>query len=284
METAQRNEALNQLRMLVEHHRTRRAVHGFSESSTAKSRLRTGIEQIDGVLKGGILRHALHEIRCSHARDAGTAAGFLLALLCRIGDGNPVKAIWVTDPAIAVDNTRPWPDGLSQHGIKPSHFIFVTPKSLKDAMWAADEAAACNEIDALVFNLKGNPRVFDITATRRLMLRTKQNRIFACVLRQGGEEEASAAATRWHVAPRPSSNEEEFKSGIGQMRHVLTLEKNCNGQTGQWLVAWNPHTRSFTHVAPEPAAALPVSRLPNPFVEPDRTQEMGQVLAIKRAS
>ena len=75
----------------------------------------------------------------------------------------------------------------------------VEPADLQGAMWAADEAAGCNGLAALVFQIKGNPARFDITATRRLMLRARGSGVLAMVLRQSGEEEASAAATRWRV-------------------------------------------------------------------------------------
>ena len=183
----------------------------------------------------------------------------------------------------------PFPDGLSEHGIDPNALIFVRPITLQDALWAADQAAKCSDLSAVVFQVKGNPRHFDMTATRRLMLRARESGVLVCVLRQSGEEEASAAATRWHVEIMPSGSEPDFQHGLGQARHMQTLERNRYGQTGQWTLLWNPETRAFEDGAseddtPKTQTAHLVRRLHTSAHRPDSPAEMGQVVDFERAS
>ena len=248
--------------------------------------LSLGASAADHCLDGGLPCGGLHEVRSPLARDIGAATGFALGLAARamqaergLRDG----IVWVTDPAVRVDAGAPFPAGLAQYGLDPSSLTMVEPGDLQGAMWAADEAAGCNGLAALIFQIKGNPARFDMTATRRLMLRARQSGVLALTLRQSGEEEASAAATRWRVNTEISGADDTLERGVGAMRLSLTLERNRAGRTGQWLLAWNPKDRSFDHAAPNPDArsnspAHSLDRLPVAADRQDPSGEMGQVL------
>lgn len=263
-----------------------------ANTAQEKSRLPLGVPAIDGRLSGGLAWHGLHEVRCAHGRDIGAAAGFALSLLVRAGKtaaSSAGRVIWIIDPAAAFDGGLPFADGLRQHGMDAGRLILVRPSRLKDAVWSASEAARCGELAALIVHVRGNPATFDATASRRLLLRSRENGVFTMVLRQSGEEEASAALTRWHARTCPSLPDEglygeQIPWGIGHMRLDLTLEKNRNGQTGRWHVSWNPRTGAFEHAAQNPPAAHPGNPLSVSCHRPDRPSEMGQVLALDRAS
>ncbi len=247
------------------------------------------IPTLDHHLNGGFRTNGLHEVRCSLARDFACAAGFALGLAAQFGKSNCHRVFWVIDPAASIDSGLPFPDGLSEHGIDPKTLVFVRPITLQDALWAADQAAKCSDLSAVIFQVKGNPRHFDMTATRRLMLRARESGVLVCVLRQSGEEEASAAATRWHVEIMPSGSEPDFQHGLGQARHMQTLERNRHGQTGQWTLLWNPETRAFEDGAseddtPKTQTAHLVRRLHTSAHRPDSPAEMGQVVDFERAS
>jgi len=249
-----------------------------------------GASAVDHCLEGGLACGGLHEVRSPLARDIGAATGFALGLAARAAQadrGGRRGIVWVSDPATRVDGGGLFPAGLAQYGLDPSAMTIVEPGDLQGAMWAADEAAGCNGLAALIFQIKGNPRHFDITATRRLMLRARGSGVLALALRQSGEEEASAAATRWRVNTEPSGADDNYQRGVGAMRLSLTLERNRAGRTGQWLLAWNPKDRSFNHAAPNPASkrlsgATPpthsLDRLPAPANRRDSSAQMGQVL------
>ncbi len=242
------------------------------------------IAALDQHLNGGIWTNALHEVRCSLARDFASAAGFALGLAAQFGKRDANRILWVIDPAASVDSGLPFPDGLSEHGIDPKGMIFVRPITLQDALWAADQAARCSDLSAVVFQVKGNPKPFDMTATRRLMLRARESGVLACVLRQSGAEEASAAATRWHVEVMPSRPDADFEHGPGQPRHVHTLERNRHGRTGLSSLVWNPQNRAFEDGTSSFETAHRVHRVHAPAHRPDRPAEMGQVVDLERAS
>ncbi len=242
------------------------------------------IPDLDQHLNGGMWTNALHEVRCSLARDFACAAGFALGLAAQFGKRDAGRILWVIDPAASVDSGLPFPDGLSEHGIDPKRMVFVRPITLQDALWSADQATKCSDLSAVVFQVKGNPKPFDMTATRRLMLRARESGVLVCVLRQSGGEEAGAAATRWHVETMPSRPDPGFEHGPGQARHVHTLERNRHGRTGQWSLVWNPENRTFEDGTSTPETTHRVHRLHAPAHRPDRPAEMGQVVDLERAS
>ncbi|MEM5494689.1 hypothetical protein [Hoeflea sp. AS16] len=250
------------------------------------SPLPLGASAVDYCLEGGLACGGLHEVRSPLARDIGAATGFALGLAARAMQGDRSGrrgVVWVTDPATRVDGGGLFPAGLAQYGLDPSSVTMVEPGDLQGAMWAADEATGCNGLAALVFQIKGNPARFDITATRRLMLRARTSGVLALVLRQSGEEEASAAVTRWRVNTEVSGADDTYQRGVGAMRLSLTLERNRAGRTGQWLLAWNPKVRSFNHAAPHPASranppAHSLDRLPASADRQALPDKMGQVL------
>ncbi|MEM5471352.1 hypothetical protein WNZ14_06405 [Hoeflea sp. AS60] len=256
----------------------------------ASQPLALGASAVDHCLEGGLVCGGLHEVRSALARDIGAAAGFALGLAARALEADRSGrsgVVWVSDPATRVDGGGLFPAGLTQYGLDPSSMTIVEPGDLQGAMWAADEAAGCNGLAALIFQIKGNPARFDITATRRLMMRARGSGVLALILRQSGEEEASAAATRWRVNTEMSGADDSLERGVGAMRLSLTLERNRAGRTGQWLLAWNPKVRSFNHAAPHPASnrvsganppAHSLDRLPAPANRRDSSGQMGQVL------
>lgn len=253
--------------------------------------LALGASAVDHCLDGGLACGGLHEVRSPLARDIGAATGFALGLAARAMATDRMGrrgVVWVSDPAARIDGGGLFPAGLAQYGFDPSSMTMVEPGDLQGAMWAADEAAGCAGLAALIFQIKGNPARFDITATRRLMLRARQSGVLALTLRQSGEEEASAAATRWRVNTEISGADDTLERGVGAMRLSLTLERNRAGRTGQWLLAWNPKVRVFDHAAPHPdskpakPSAHSLDRLPASSDRQAPPGKMGQVLDRRR--
>jgi len=241
--------------------------------------LRFGIRAIDDMFDDGFPLRALHEIRCSLTRDSAAATGFLTGLLAGCVCGRRGRIAWIRDPACRIDGGQLFPAGLAQFGLDPARLLMVHPADLKTALWAGDEAAKCQDLAAVVLNVQGNPAALDMTATRRLMHKAQRNGLFVCILRQGGAEEANAVATRWHVRARPCRADPDLETGIGPLRLGLVLERNRNGRTGQWTIAWNQQKQGFEHV-PENYGDRPAASSDRS----DRAPQMGQVMAFKRAS
>jgi protein ImuA len=100
----------------------------------------------------------------------------------------------------------------------------------------------------------GEPKVFDLVASRKLALAVQQHGIAALVLRFGAEPEASAAETRWLVKAAPSSSEtDDWETPLLE----VALVRNRHGRTGQWLMEWDRHNGLFRAPHPGAGAAVP---------------------------
>ncbi|MDJ0612857.1 MAG: hypothetical protein QNJ29_04220 [Rhizobiaceae bacterium] len=247
------------------------------------TRLTFGEELLDDHLEGGLLSGCMHEIRCDYARDIGAASAFLCAFLAR-NHARSGKLVWIVDPAARIDAGQMSPDGLWQLGLDPSDVILVHPRDLKTAIWTAGESAREGGLAAIVFQVKGNPKMLDLSVSRKLMLRAQASQTPFFLLRQGGQEEASSATTRWQVTPLSSDQNQDFKQGIGPMRHRLTLERNRTGQTGNWPVSWQSAQRTFRHAATKISPTRYLSAVSTSRDRPDLPLSMGQIMAFERAS
>lgn len=251
--------------------------------STAKQGLLPlNIKEIDAIIKGGIALDELHEIRCSLSRDIGSACAFVFALLAGLEKRGMV--VWIHDPSVRQDAGLVLPEGLRHFGFDAARILHVHPLHLKDALWAAGEAARAGHLASVVLHVRENPKLLDLAASRKLRLRAQTSRTPFFILRQAGQEEASSAATRWHVKPVQSEPHEIYLKGVGHMRLDLALEKNRNGETKTWTVAWNPSKRSFEHAAP----TLPSTHPALPFLpsadRPHRTPAVGKIVDFEQAS
>lgn len=219
--------------------------------------LRFGIAAIDDML-GRAPAAALHEVRAAPGSEAA-AAGFALALGNLAADGKAAGgqfACFVTagrDLAEAGDLYGP---GLEALGLSLRALVRVRPRTLAEALWAAGEAAATPGAGFCLLEIAGNPRLADLSLTRRLALRAAASGTPVLLLRQGGAAEASAASTRWLVQPAPSRPGQDPPGGfvggfakgfakglLGPPAFDVTLEKSRRGRTGRFLLEWSRHER-----------------------------------------
>jgi protein ImuA len=246
-----------------------------------------GIAAIDTALCGGLRRDALHEIRSSVVRDAAAATGFAVAVLSRLATADDRPLLWIVEQAAAGEGGLPYGVGLARFGLDPRRLIVVRVARPLDALWVCEEGLGCRGLAAVLVEIRGHPRLLDLTASRRLALRARAGGVTGLLLRQSlAEPEPGAAFTRWLVAPRPAAVLDDDPAGIGQPVWRLTLERNRRGATGAFDVEWDHGRRCFAAAGaaagaapahPRPVAAVPVDRPPSP---PDA----GTVVAFQRAS
>ena len=115
----------------------------------------------------------------------------------------------------------------------------------------------------------------DLKSSQRLQLAATDAGLPLFLLRPAEILEASAAATRWRVAPAPAARD---RFGlITHPRWHLRLERCRNGRAGEWIVEYDhvAHCFSLAAALADPAHAarrkrkiLPASRLirTQPFV------------------
>jgi protein ImuA len=263
-----------------------------------------GIDAIDGRLGGGLRRNALHELRCAESRNAAAATGFAAALLARLSATDDRPVLWIVERAAADEAGSIHGRGLEQFGFDPRRLILVRLKAARDALWVFEEGLRCHGLSAVITEIRGYPRLLDLTASRRLALRAREHGVMGLLLRQAGTTQAEAtqagatgsgahhadaSTTRWLVAPRPATVDADDPAGIGNPAWRLTLERNRTGIPGTFDVEWNHARRTFallTSAPPEfierPAHPLPV--VSPPFDGPAASPGRGKVVALRPAS
>lgn len=203
----------------------------------ARTRLALGCAPIDARLKGGLDAGALHEVAAADHRASPAALGFLLALAriatARNAAGKHGPLIWPL-AGRAGEFGSPYAPGLKALGLDPAGFVFLRCKRREDVLWAMEEALRLGGVGAVVGT---RPRGMDLTASRRLQLAAEAAAIPIFLFRPHQDDEASAAATRWRIAPQRAAQD-----GLGffdRPRWQAALERVRGGRPGEWVVEFD---------------------------------------------
>ena len=238
---------------------------------------------LDRMLAGGLRRDALHEMRCDTTRAAAAATGFAAAILARLAEIDDRPVLWIAEAGAAHEAGLPYGAGLDRFGCDSSRLIVVRVKKPGDVLWVFEEGLACRGLAAVLAEIHGNPRVLDLTATRRLALRARAGGVMGLLLRpsrHGRCERSPHPLVRRAAAGRVP---DDYPAGIGRPAWHLALERNRRGRTGAIDVEWDHERRAFA-VAEAPAAAhpLPVAALPSD--RPPAPPDAGKVVRLAVAS
>ncbi|MGI6856881.1 ImuA family protein [Mesorhizobium sp. 1B3] len=240
---------------------------GLAVKSKLSSTLRTGAEHLDAALGGGLPDAALTEIHGPDPRDAGAAAGFALGmagLARRRHAERPV--LWIGAGEAFSEAGFPYAPGLLAFcGLSPGDLLVCDIRKLADALWIAEEAARLSELSAVFLEVRGNPRILDLTATRRLHRRAQIAGRPVFLLRQSAGAEPTAAPFRLLVSAAPATPRSTvagpLPGSIGQAAYAVTLDKSRSALAGQFVLEWNPHELAFQERRPEdPGSMVPASQ------------------------
>lgn len=185
-----------------------------------------GVPELDaGLPDGGLPLGCLHEVA---AADPGAGTAFAAGLLARLGAARGAPVLWV------VRGRDLHAAGLPAYGLTPERLIVARAEREVDALWALEEALRCRRLAAVL----GEVGRLDLTASRRLQLAAEAGGVTGLLLQTGEERPgaASAAVTRWRVAPAPSLSDGE--PGVGAPCWRLDLLRCRGGRPGSWLVGW----------------------------------------------
>ena len=189
----------------------------------------------DAALRGGIRRGALHEVFAARAGEEASASGFALALAARVlAKGKWL--LWVRQDFSALESGEVHGAGLMEFGIDPSRVLMLRAPDATASLRAGAEGLDCRGLGAVIVEPWGEPKVFDLTASRRLTLAAQQHGVTAIVLRFGAEPDPSAAETRWLVKAAPSPPDDE---DWGRPLFDAALVRNRHGQAGRWIMEWD---------------------------------------------
>ena len=204
-----------------------------------------GYAPIDAALGGGLARGALHEVFAA-AADAAAATGFALALVLRAAGERPI--LWVRQDFSDVETGELYAPGLAELGLAPGRLILVRVRDGPSVLRAAEEAARCPPLGAVLIEPWGAPRVLDLTATRRLALAAEVSGVPLIMLRMAAAPAPSAATTRWEVRAATSSPFEANAPGHPTFAITLARQKAGAGDKS-WTVEWDRDRRQFRSLA-----------------------------------
>jgi protein ImuA len=209
-----------------------------------------GLAAIDSHLpEGGLACGALHEIVPAAAGavpqgNLPAALGFIGALLARLPRTHPLVFVI---PASGLRHDGPpaalYGHGLRALGLDPAGLILVETASRNDTLWAMEEALRSQAPAAVV----GLIDKLDLRVSQRLQFTAVEAGLPLLLLRPAALLEASAAATRWRVAPAPAAR--DCFGLIVRPRWRLALERCRNGRTGEWTVEYDHVAHRFSLAA-----------------------------------
>jgi len=193
----------------------------------------------DRLPRGGLPLGRLH--RVAGAGDGGAAAtGFTARLLSRLQRRGPV--LWC---AMADDL---YPPALAALGLDPGRLILVRPRDETGVLAVAEEALRTKGFGAVL----AEAARAELLAERRLQLACEAHGTTAFLLQRqpiaprAGRTAASAAVTRWAVAPAPSGGSAAW---VGPARWELALTHSRGGRPGRWIVETEDGTDRLAVVA-----------------------------------
>ncbi|GHD17470.1 hypothetical protein GCM10016234_26660 [Tianweitania populi] len=194
---------------------------------------------------------ALTEIHAPTARAAGAAAAFVLALGSRLLQREPQKhlpLLWLGTTEAFSEGGLPYAAGIREtFGIAPQRLLFAEAPKLGDTLWIGEEAARLPDLAGVILELRGNPRMLDLTATRRLHRRAQAAGRPVFLLRQSAEQTPTAAPVRLLVSPAPAALRQTLdgplRGSLGPPGLELTVAKSRIARPGTFTLEWNPHER-----------------------------------------
>lgn len=236
-------------------------------------RLATGVAALDEALGGGLASAALTEVHGRQMRDAGAAAGFVLALSALLlKAAAPRPLLWIATSDMLAQAGLPYLHGIARlFGIAAETLLLAEAPKALDALWIAEEAAGLKSLSAVVLELPGKPRHLDLDATRRLHRRAVLAGRPVFLLRHSSGPQPTAAPLRFVVSPAPAAPRRilgrPLAGSIGPPAFTVELEKNRLAPPMRLVLEWNADELSFEHRAarhesatPDPVALVSLSR------------------------
>ncbi len=212
-----------------------------------------------------LARGALHEFYASAHADRPV----LSALAMMLGEAEKKAAIlWVRQASQDLETGAPHPAGLSELGLDPARILLLRAPDARSVLQAGLEGARCPAFGAVIMELWGETRAYDLTASRRLALAAKASSVPLFLLRIAAKPAPSAAETRWLARAAPSRA--LAAQAPGRPAFHLTLLRAQNGQEGaRHFLEWNRDARRlesrFSGSGETDCALQPDDRQPAPL-------------------
>lgn len=218
-----------------------------------------GHAEADATLQGGLALGAMHEVFCEGGRQSATATGFVAGLAGRVTGRRPL--LWIRQDFAEIETGALSMSGLAELGLDPRLLVTVRAVDVEAALRTAADALACDALGAVVLEVWGETRQFDLVASRKLTLAAQASGVTGLLLRMAAEPQPSTAETRWivraaHSPPAPVWN------AWGAPLFDAQLVRNRHGPVGRWIMEWKCDECLFAKPAADsqPVAATPAHR------------------------
>jgi protein ImuA len=222
-------------------------------------RVALGHAGVDVTLQGGLLRGALHEVFATETRQSASATGFAAGMVERLSNHRPI--LWVQHDFAEAEAGALSMNGFAELGLDPCRLVLVRVTNAETALKVTADALACDALGAVVCEVWGETKAFDLTASRRLTLAAQSSGVSCVMLCTSSQPAISTAETRWVVSAARSLSRPSWSVWGGPMLDA-ELVRNRHGQTGRWIMEWNCDERIFHEPAThsQPLVAAPADR------------------------
>lgn len=210
----------------------------------------------------GLGAQGLHEVAEAEYGDRAAATAFVLAAGQTTGQPTGKGVIlWISQSAFTQDmGALPETALREMTGGRMRRLNLVT-RQASEALWAVEEAIVSRAVAHVIAEVE----TADFTATRRLTLASGRYGVPVTLLLPYRCSGATAAATRWRIATRPSSPNlhDPMAPGRPRWRGLLERCRAAPSAAGQSFdLEWNDETLSLGVVSG--MAAGPVAPRPAP--------------------
>lgn len=215
-----------------------RAAVGRLETSHPErlgARVALGHAEADTALKGGLALGCLHEVFADNQHSAA-ATGFAAGLARLVTQGRRF-VLWVRQDFAAREAGDLGMEGFAELGLDPRYLIVVRAANAQSVLAITADGLGCNALGAVVSELWGETKAFDLVASRKLTLAAGASGVTGLMLRFAAEPCASTAETRWIVraAHSPPVPDDE---AWGAPAFDAALARNRHGPCGRWIMEW----------------------------------------------
>jgi protein ImuA len=231
--------------------------HGTAHASR---KVPLGHAEADAHLQGGLAMGAMHEVFAEAGRQSAAATGFVAGLAGRVASRRPV--VWIRQDFAEVEAGAVSMSGFSELGLDPRLLLSVHAADVDHALRATADALACDAVGAVVLEIWGEAKPFDLVASRKLTLAAQASGATGLMLRMAAEPRPSTAETRWIVRAAHSPPASHPSSAWGSPLFETQLVRNRHGPTGRWIMEWKSDECLFGKPTayPQPVAAAPAHR------------------------
>jgi protein ImuA len=152
--------------------------------------------------------------------------------------------------------------GLAELGLDPRGVVTVRAADVDAALRTAADALACDALGAVVLEVWGEARQFDLVASRKLTLAAQASGVTGLLLRVAAQPQPSTAETRWIVRAAHSPPAASMPAAWGAPVFDAQLVRNRHGPVGRWIMEWKCDECLFAKPSahPQPVAAAPAHR------------------------